>query len=430
MTGPSAPDPDAPGDPYAKTRRVWLWSQFVSGLGSAMVVLANTYIVFDRSHSVGVTALLEVFWSVPPLLLPAVAIGLVNRFGGPKTFIARYVVSALIALMPAILVITGHLSTTPILLWCLLMSASWGLFAPSTTIVKEMLAPRSMVSDFNADVTRNAALASVLGILLGGALLSTVGPLWIYLFNALSYVPPAFSIFPLLRSALPPTPTRQPFRSVVGLLFGSRARHDLHAACLFTAMGLLVGGYTVTMPAIARSTGTSPNLLALLQVAAALGGLLTVRAIRFLQGRVQWGRVQRACFAAMAIGVLVVAWANRLHSAPALTFAISAVAILAVGFAQNLDQSILNAMVQLSTPKESQAVFFTYYALIPLVVVPVSQTIIGVVADRSSVSAALAVLGGLTSMLVVLGPHLRMRTAFDAMSEADQPPAVQRAYGA
>lgn len=424
MTAASPPDSDSVDDPYANLRRRWLRSQFISGLGSAMVTLANTYIVFDRSHSVGVTALLQVCWCVPPLLLPAVASSLVNRFGGPKTFMARYVASAVIALVPVFLVITGHLDTGPLLVWCLLMSLNWGLFSPSTTVVKQMLVPRSMVSEFNADFTRNTALASVLGILLGGALLGTVGPLWIYLFNALSYVAPVFSVIPLLRNPLPAGLAHQPFHSVAGLLFGPHARHDLHAACLFTSMGFLVGGYTVTLPAIARVAGTSPNLLALLQVAAALGGLLTVRAIRFLHGRVQWGRVQRDCFVAMAIGVLVVAWANRMHSAPVLMLALSAAAIVVVGFAINLDQTILNAMVQLWTPKESQAVFFTYYALLPLVVVPVSQTLIGVLADRSSVSVALAVLGVLTLVMVAVGPHLRMRAAFDEMSNAAQPPTV------
>ena len=425
MTAAPPPDSDSSADPYAKVRRVWLWSQVISSLGSAMVWLASSYIIFDQSRSVAVTALISASWSLPPLLLPGVATALVNRFGGPRTFMARYLASAVLAVIPVILVLTGHLGTTSLLLWSLLMSTSAGLFSPSATIVKTMLAPRSMSSDFNADVARAAALASVLGTLLGGVVLTAFGPLWIFVFNSISYLAPALSVVPLLRTAVPHALTRERFRSIIGLLFGPSARRDLHAACIFTSVGILIGGYTVTLPAIARSVGTSPNLLALLQIAAAFGGLLTVRAIRLLHGRVQWGTVQRGCLAAMGIGVLVVAWASRIRDEPALTLALSTVAVLAIGFAFNLDQTILNSAVQLSTPKESQAVFFTYYALIPLVVEPASQAVIGVVADRWSVSVALAILGVLTLMLVTLGPHLQIRTAFDTMSDADNPPAAK-----
>lgn len=421
----SQTDSDSLGDPYARLRRVWLWSFFVSGLGSAMVWLASSYIVFDQSRSVGVTALISACWSVPPLVLPGVATRIVNRFGGPKTFLARYLASAVLAVIPVVLVLTGNLTTTALLLWSLLMSTSQGLFSPSATIVKRMLAPRAKVADFNAGVARNSALASAIGCLLGGAILAGLGPLWIFVFNAISYVPLAFSVYPLLRKAVAPGLARQRFRSVVGLLFGAGGRRDLHAACQFTGMGILIGGYTVTLPAIARTIGTSPSLLSLLQVAAVLGGLLTVQAIRLLQGRVQWGRVQRACFAVMAIGLLLVALASRTHTPPALTLTVAVTAILAIGFALNLDQTILNAMVQLWTPEESQSVFFTYYALIPLLVEPLSQAMIGVLADWSSVSVALTVLGGVTMTMVAVGPHLKMRAAFDAMSDADQPPAVQ-----
>jgi hypothetical protein len=80
--------------------------------------------------------------------------------------------------------------------------------------------------------------------------------------------------------------------------------------------------------------------------------------------------------------------------------------------------------VHLWTPEESQAVFFTYYALIPLIAWPVGQGVIGVISDRASVSLALASLGVSTLVLVAVAPRfrLRMRTEFDKMSRAEEPP--------
>jgi len=386
-----------------------------------MVTLANAYIVFDLSGSVAVTALIAACWSLPPLVLPGVATSLVNRFGAPRTFVARYLASALLSVIPVVLEVTGHLAPGPLLIWCLLMSTIAGLFSPSMMIVKKMLAPRATLTRFNASVTRNFALTSIVGILISGAVFAAAGPLWIYVFNAASYVLPALAVIPLLGVSLSPDAPRQRFRGVFGLLF---RRRDLYAACAFTGLGVLIGGYAVTLPAIAQSIGTSPSILAILQVAAVMGGLLTGSALRLLRGRIGWGPIQRASFVVMGVGVLALAWVSQLGAGATVTLVLCVIAIAPIGFALSIDAAILNAAVHLWTPEESQAVFFTYYALIPLIAWPVGQGVIGVISDRASVSLALASLGVSTLVLVAVAPRfrLRMRTEFDKMSRAEEPP--------
>ena len=88
----------------------------------------------------------------------------------------------------------------------------------------------------------------------------------------------------------------------------------------------------------------------------------------------------------------------------------------------SIDAAILNAAVHLWTPEESQAVFFTYYALIPLIAWPVGQGVIGVISDRASVSLALASLGVSTLVLVAVASRFRLRVEFDKMSRAEEPP--------
>ena len=422
MVATSESNSDSPTDRFATARKLWLWAISASDLGSAMVTLANAYIVFDLSGSVAVTALIAACWSLPPLVLPGVATSLVNRFGAPRTFVARYLASALLSVIPVVLEVTGHLATGPLLIWCLLMSTTAGLFSPAMMIVKKMLAPRATLTRFNATVTRNFALTSIVGILISGAVFAAAGPLWIYIFNAISYVLPALAVIPLLASGPSSDLPRQRFRSVFGLLFGSHRRRDLYAACAFTGLGGLIGGYAVTLPAIARSIGTSPAILAVLQVAAVMGGLLTGSAMRLLRGRIGWGPIQRASFAVMGVGVLALAWVSQLGAGATVTLVLCVIAIAPIGFAVSVDAAILNAAVHLWTPEESQAVFFTYYALIPLIAWPVGQGVIGVISDRASVSLALASLGVATLVLVAVGPRLRLRTEFDEMSRAEELP--------
>ncbi|MBJ7401659.1 MAG: hypothetical protein JHC67_15565 [Mycolicibacterium sp.] len=152
--------------------------------------------------------------------------------------------------------------------------------------------------------------------------------------------------------------------------------------------------------------------------------MATATAIRLLHQRVGWGRVQRGCFCITGLGVGLLAWSTHPGPGPALSLVIAIAAILPVGFALTLDQTILTALAQMWTPPQSRAVFFTFYALIPMVAIPVGQEVIGLLADLLSVSAALAVVAVLTLVLVAIGPYLPMRAAFDAMSRAEEPPRL------
>ena len=91
----------------------------------------------------------------------------------------------------------------------------------------------------------------------------------------------------------------------------------------------------------------------------------------------------------------------------------------------NLDQTILNALVQIATPGPSRAEFFTYYALISAVAIPMGQMAIGVLADHLSVSVALYAVAAVTLTLVALGPRLHLRAAFDQLGNAEDPPKAE-----
>jgi nitrate/nitrite transporter NarK len=129
------------GDPLAGVRTWWLRSVFVSVLGSAMVGLANPFIIYDQTHSVGITGLLAVCGRLPPLLLPAAATALAQRFGGPRIYLVRFLLSAIVGFVPVVLLATGLLTTVTLLIWWAAMSVIGGLFSPSRTLVQRMLAP-------------------------------------------------------------------------------------------------------------------------------------------------------------------------------------------------------------------------------------------------------------------------------------------------
>ena len=206
------------------------------------------------------------------------------------------------------------------------------------------------------------------------------------------------------------------FRDALSLLYGPNARRDLLSACRFTSLNMAIGGYTITLPAIARSVSTHVGILSILQATALVGGISTVAVMRWLPQRMRWGRVQRGCFLAVGLSVLLLAWSAESGNGPAVTLVVGILAILPLGFALSLDRVILSALVQMRTPPQSRAEFFTYYALIPMVAVPVGQMVIGALADQTSVSVALAAVAAVTLVLVALGPRLRQRAGFDELT--------------
>ena len=405
---------DPGDDPHARIRRLWLATMFVSCLGSGMVGLATSYIVYEQTGSVSITGLIAVCWGIPPVLLASPATRLAARLGGPDSFVIRYLLSAVVTLVPAVLAVVGDLGTVTLLLWNLALGTVAGLFSPSSDLVRRMLAPPRLQHQFNSAVMRNWALSTVIGIAVGGVVLAAVGPAALFFFDVASYVLIALPVIALRGKPQPENPAhRARFRDAFTVL---RSRHDLRAACVFVVANFAVGSFVVTLPAIARQIDTDPRVLAALQAGAVVGGIVVTVVVRWLDGRVPWGRVQRVCFLVAGAGLVALAVASQMDGSAGRIFAVCMVAVVLVGFARILDGSILNASVQASAPDHGRAAFFTLFALLGTITVPLAQEIIGLVADTTSVSISLGILGGAALVLFIVRPRLGLREDFDRLS--------------
>ncbi len=404
-------------DPFTKIRKRYLWANFVDSLGAGMVTLASSYIIYSETGSVSITGLIVVCTNVPALLLPSAATSLANRRGGPWLYVWACAAFGVISFAPAILSATGHLTTAALLVWYVALGATLGLLGPSVGLVRRIIAPEGEVPEFNSAVTRNNALASVIGLLVGGAVFAAVGPTWIYLFAAITCLLCPLAIHPVIKLAptmAPETPER--FRDFFEV---RRSNPGIRAAFRFTGLAFFAGSFTVTLPAIATMIGSNAGILSVLQAASIVGGLFVAYAVRRLHRRVGWGRVQRACYIVTAVGLSVLAWTVLRDRAPLAMFIIALLAIIPVGFALNLDSSVLNSLVQVGAPAENRAAVLTGYSLIPMIVVPLGQQFVGIVSDVSSVGVSIGVVAALMLVAVVLGPHLHLREEFDRLEEAD-----------
>jgi len=413
-------DPVAPPEPVlVKARRGYLVGRFSGSLGSGMVALASSYLIYQQTHSVAAVALISVATNLPALALASAATRLANRWGGPKLYVVTLGAYYLLCIVPFLLALTGHLSATSLLVWYLLRGIALGLNTPSIGMVRIVLSPPGQTTEFNSAATRAVSWATLVGVLIGGLVLTHLGAAWIYLGAGILGLPPILALVPLLPWSISADSSSA---SRFGAYFSVRRQHpELRAAFRYTVLISLIAGYAVTLPAVADHIGHRADLLALLQAAAVFGGLFVVVATRKIHGRVRWLRVQRTCVFISAVSLLFLGWVAHLHGQPPVLLLLALVVLMPLGFALNLDASVLNGLVQVAAPIESRAAVLTAYALIPMVVTPLSQLVISGVADLTSVTLALVAMGGVTLLFFFL-PHKKLRTSFALLDDSLGPP--------
>ncbi len=394
---------------------------FTSCVGDGMVALIGSFFVYHQTHSVSAVALIVVFTNVPGLFLPAIATRLANHWGGGRLYCTSWGLFYLFSLIPFVVGLTGHLTASVLLAWFLLEGIVLGLGGPSSGMVRTFLTPPGRSAEFNGRSTRCIAVGTVIGILIATPISSVFGISWVFFVNFLVGMPLVLSVLPLMepmaeaRAKMLANAEENP--GFAGFFKVRRNRPEIRADFRYTLIVFLLSGYAVTLPAVADGISHRSSVLSLLQAAAVVGGILVVTAIRFVHGRYTWVRVQRTCLIVISTGIFFLGWdAQRIHHA---SWELTAVVltIVPVGFALNLDSSILGALIQVAAPKAERASVLAAYALIPMIAIPLSQVLISAFADLVSVPCALIVIGAGMLFVIFLPRQWAMRAAFSQLDD-------------
>ena len=206
-----------------------------------------------------------------------------------------------------------------------------------------------------------------------------------------------------------------------------RVEPGLWAVCRFTVLCFFLGSYTVTLPAVADSIGSSPEVLAVLQAGGLVGGLFVLSAVNFLHHRVNWGRVQRGCVVLAVLGIAGLAVVDLQSGRSMTSVIIAVICTVPIGFAVALDATILSALMQADVPETHSGSVLTFFTLVGLATIPLSQEVVGLVADLTSVPLALGSLIIIGSIAVLVLPRRPIRAAFDEMNAAEPPALLTRA---
>jgi MFS family permease len=354
-----------------------------------MAWIATTFIIFHQTHSVLSTSFPSICFFVPAVLLGPLSTRLSSRFGAAKIFIFSETAVGLVTVLPAAMAMVGKLHMVTLLIWEFAQGSAIGLQGPSKNMLIRNLAPLAKVPEYNSKILRSVAISAVIGFLAGGALLDIFGPLWTFIINALSSLALATVVLPRFHDR-----THNLEHETMSLAFPVlRKSPGLRSAFLMFATVTLVGSIVVLFPSIADHLGKGASGVSILNMAFVFGGLFIVGSIRFLHQRVKWSAVIWVGMVMMLFFLIFLVMSYYASLTHTLSLILVGLVLLPLGFLVSLQTSILTALVQVSSQKESETSILELFALLPMIIIPVSEALIGLLSDKFSINIALMSVG-------------------------------------
>jgi len=392
--------------------RAWyVRSTAISAVGNAMVHLVTTYVIYRLTSNLSITALVTTFAFIPSVLLAGVATRLVGRLGGARLFVLGGIGLTAASIIPLVASATGHLSARSLLLWQLIVGIIIGMVSPAGAIVTKMLAAPGRIPELNGRLTRVRAGGYLCGVAAGGLLYLAAGPIPIFAINSVSYIGPIAVVIVAMRHRAVPEAT--------GRLRDLNRVHRREPAVRAVFAGVLIaavaGCFTVGLPAVADSIGDSPIIYTVLKFVYPVGGLLVATTMARVHGQIAWGTVQQRCTVAAAVALVLLAVGPGRFGSPTPALLLAAALVAAVGFTVYLANSILSSLIQIAAPADSAGAVLTAYRMVPMLAIPFGQQLFGLIADATSVQAAMGAFAALLVVALLVGRTLHLRAALDAI---------------
>ncbi|WP_020651396.1 MFS transporter [Massilia niastensis] len=383
----------------------------LSLIGTWMQRIACSWLIWDWTHSafwLGILAAGD--------LLPTVAIGpfagvAADRWDRLKQNMLAQVVSAVLAVLTALLLATDRLGLIGLVLLITAQGALSAAIQPARLAMIQQMVAREDMGTAVALNSVHVNLTRLLGPAVAGAMILYVDVVWIFVVNAV-----VTAIFVLILARLRLAPHVK--RAHSGSFFGEMRDGFVHILRVrplrLILLVMLCGGVMVRammelIPAIAAgSFADDATGLAVLTGAAACGAVtsgLTMgrgRAAQLLQGVLWWWGLG-------ALAAIVLAWSRS----PML--AVAAAVVMGFGITRSLVST--QTFVQLTTPDALRGRVLSMHGLIARGSPALGALVIGFAADRVGLPHAVEVsAGALLVLLLLLAP--RVRSAARGVEEA------------
>lgn len=390
--------------------RVLLGSQFgvylagngLSLVGTWMQRIACSWLIWDWTHSAFWLGILSAGDLLPSVVIGPFAGVAADRWDRLRQNILAQNLSAVLAVLTAVLLATDHLGLIGMVLLITAQGTLSAAIQPARLAMIQQMVPRE---DMGTAVALNSVivnLARLLGPAAAGAMILYMDIMWIFAVNAaVTFI----FVLILARLRLAPhlkhTRTRSFFGEMSeGFVHILRARPLWLILLVMLCGGSMVRAMIELIPAIAAgSFSNNAKGLAVLSGAAAFGAVasgLTIgrrRAAHLLNEVLLWWGLG-------ALAAIVLTQSQR--------SAVAVIAAAVIGFAITRGLVLTQTFVQLTTPDALRGRVLSIHGLIARGSPALGALIIGFAADRVGLPRAVEVSSGaMIALLLLLAPQVR-----------------------
>jgi predicted MFS family arabinose efflux permease len=355
-------------------------SEGISMTGDAAFEIALAWSVIGSTGSIAALATILLFRSVPRGVLLLVGGSVVDRFSSRSVMMATHAVRAIAMLAAAVLTSQGAVPMWQLCSLAVVMGAAAAFFTPASESIVPALVEEGELSQANAVQGFSEQASSIVGPVLGGALVASAGASAVFAVNGVTFLVAALTLLAAARVARGRSESpraRQIGREILeGLAHARRSREVRLVLAVISAATLSYAGvFAVGLPALAQSWGDATSL-GLIIAGWGSGQLVGVTAAAVTGLPRRWGLLligmtllEALMFA--SLGFMPGPWA-----AAALLF------FVGIGVAYSSDVA-LPTFIQTQTPRHLLGRTSAILGLPQVILEPVSIALLGVALSRS-----------------------------------------------
>jgi MFS family permease len=366
--------------------RLFLSGLLIAATGAWIQRIAQDWLVLDLTDSPAAVGVTTAYQFLPTLALGMAGGVLADRFPRRTVLLVTQVSMAASAATLAALALTGRVQVWHVYALALAMGIATAIDNPTRqSLLGELVGPGELRNAIGL-VSCTFQVGALVGPLLGGLMMSTVGAGYAFAVNAACYAGPITALA-LLRCGRTAGGTVSRRERAVREGWGYARSHGtvLWPTVLAGAFGFFTISLPVTLAAFARSEFHSgPQGLGLLSSMAALGSVA---------GAMSTARRRRPTRLRTVAGIAGVLSGAQVLAAAAPTEAALAVLLVAVGAANLALLTSAQAMIQLGTPSELRGRVIGLYMLVFIGCGALGGPVVGLLAEHAGARTSLLVAG-------------------------------------
>jgi len=357
--------------------RIWFFAALVANTGTWMQRVAQDWLVLriltdDSASATGITTALQF---LPAMLFSAHAGLIADRVDQRKFLIVTQCAMGVVSLALAVDVLAGHAALWHVYLAAFATGLASAYDAPARQIFVARMVPAENLANAVGLNSASFNAARLLGPAASGLVIAWIGPGWVFLVNALTFLFPALALATMRLTELYDVPRAKRAKGQLraGLAYIRHRTDIIVIIAVISVVSMFTLNFQVTMAAMVRSTFDMES--------DAYGTVSSVFAVGSLAGAL-WAarrkspRVRTLVVASFFLGVFTILMALTPN------YQLFAVSTIPVGLCVLTVLTSANQTVQLNTEPAMRGRVMSIYMMFFLGTTPVGAPIMGWVSDQ------------------------------------------------